>query len=89
MYLQFGDDLLEDDKLMSEYAINYHSHVSLIYDNPNIVVTVKHLSTSSEITVDYNSPVETLLSSFLEVYVLRIAMISRQILPFNLLWKRT
>lgn len=60
--------------MLSEYKINYHSHVILIYDNPNIILTVKYLNISSEITVDYNLPVETLLSSFIEVGHIQISL---------------
>ena len=67
MNLQFGDEILEDAKMLSEYNLTYHCHLVLLYDNPNILLNVKYLEVSTEIEVDSGLTADHILQTLLDV----------------------
>ena len=60
--LYIGDVLLEDDKLLMSYALSYHCHVTLCYNNPNIEITAKYMDKELHVTIDCNKSIQDLVS---------------------------
>ena len=59
---------MADENTFLSYSITYHSHISLYYDNPNIMLTVTFEEEQHEVVVDCGKPAEEILNKFKEVY---------------------
>lgn len=67
MSLQFGDEILDDTKMLSDYNLTYHCKVMLLYCNPYITLTVHYLADTSDIDIDSTLPAKSILSCYAEV----------------------